>query len=653
MRPGYSRFKAGFFLLLALFCYSIQAQEICNNGIDDDRDGRVDLQDDDCINGIYNLIRNHSFESVGACPDGWSKLHYAAYWLQPHPTAGSTDLYHKCGDCHYKLFGNIQHSPLPPPHGEAFAGFYDTQQYDTYGEYKEYLATCLFKPLRKNRSYRVRFSLGFLKPLQNTTVLPSKSPVNISLFGNPSCNALQYSTGFRRCPMTMQGEWTELKKMEVSGSPGEWVTVEAEIEAPADINGLVIGPSCTPNAHDGQNYYLIDQILLYEKELHHLPQIDRTGDVCADTLVLSGKIDPVSAISTYQWFKGGIALPGETAPQLRITRTHHGEGNYAIRVTNNGTSYLSPEEQVTINDQKFAMPDSVALCGSNQALLRPELNATGTTCPIRYLWQDGSTEPTFKATAPGWHWLETSKNGCRFRDSVFVYSHAAPAVDLGADTVLCPGEQLTLTAGDSTLAYRWQDGSSQTSYAVTKAGLYAVTVSNRHCVSADTIVVQSENRPEVRFLQDSSICEGEEKVLKPYLYGNEFLWNTGSASAELTINMPGVYEVVAKNQCGVTRKALTVVLGNCQFFLPNAFTPNGDGLNDKFGLKEFGFIRQYAISIYNRWGEVVYHSADPSQQWNGLLKGRAAPQGAYVWMVNYTDWLNRKFNRKGTFVLIR
>ena len=114
-----------------------------------------------------------------------------------------------------------------------------------------------------------------------------------------------------------------------------------------------------------------------------------------------------------------------------------------------------------------------------------------------------------------------------------------------------------------------------------------------------------------------------------------------------------MYEVTAKNQCGVVSKSINITKSSCQFFLPDAFTPNGDGLNDRFGLKEHGFIRQYKISIYNRWGEVVYQSTDPAARWNGGFKNSAAPQDAYVWMADYTDWMGRKFTRQGTVVLIR
>lgn len=646
-------FKTGLCLLLLLSCCYSRAQEICNNGIDDDGDGKTDLLDDDCMTGVFNLIQNPSFESLLACPDGWSKLHYALNWMQPHLTAGSTDLYHKCGGCSYPTLGFIQQAPLPALHGNGFAGFYDTRQYDSYGEYKEYLATCVSAPIKQNKTYRLQFYLGFLTPSSNSSATTSQSPVDISFFGNTSCASVQYSNGFRKCPMSMTGGgWMEMKKITVTGNPGTWVKVEAEFLATADINGLVIGPSCTPTQHNGQNYYFIDKILLYEKKLYHLPQIDRKGDICADTMVLTGRIEPEPPVFTCQWYRNGMALPGENGIELKLTRSRYGEGDYSIRYTIGGIYYLSTQEEVKINDGKFYIQDSIALCQS-KVQLSPELYPLHPSCSLTYLWQDGSTDPTYIASAPGWHWFETNKDGCRFRDSVFVFAYPAPLVNLGTDTILCPGAQMTLKAGDNNLTYLWQDSSTGNTYTVNQQGNYYVTASNKYCSTGDTLVVGYARSPEVRFMQDSFLCEHEEKILKPYLYGDEILWNTGSTSREITINTPGVYQVSAKNGCGEISKQITIIKSNCLFFLADVFTPNGDGLNDRFGLKEYGFIRQYAILIYNRWGEVVYQSTNPAGRWNGVYKGKTAPQGVYVWMVAYTDWLGRKISRKGTVILIR
>jgi gliding motility-associated-like protein len=65
-------------------------------------------------------------------------------------------------------------------------------------------------------------------------------------------------------------------------------------------------------------------------------------------------------------------------------------------------------------------------------------------------------------------------------------------------------------------------------------------------------------------------------------------------------------------------------------FIPNAFTPNGDGINDTFGVKGEG-IENFAIRIYNRWGEVVFESDNPKKQWDGTYQGKPVKDGTYVY----------------------
>lgn len=72
------------------------------------------------------------------------------------------------------------------------------------------------------------------------------------------------------------------------------------------------------------------------------------------------------------------------------------------------------------------------------------------------------------------------------------------------------------------------------------------------------------------------------------------------------------------------------VIPPVSIYIPNAFTPNGDGLNDSFGVKGEG-IRDYHLYIYNRWGVMIWESANPHQTWDGIYEGRPAEQGVYVY----------------------
>lgn len=652
-------------LLFMLFtCCSIftGAQEICNNGIDDDGDGDIDLLDVDCRCTVYPMINNPSFEKIWKCPDSYSQLQYADYWYQPSGgDKGSTDLYHSCGDCKYKYNGLINNIPLPPPDGVGFAGFFDIRQWLNRGQYKEHLTTCLDNNLQKNTPYVLEFYLGFLRPL----VVPqgdsyySFSPVDISLFGHPQCSSLPYGqlndTAYKSCPMSTDPQWVELAKISVSGTAGQWVKARAEFACPKNISALVIGPSCQTSPYGAPNewgFYLVDQVLLYKKDQYDIPTITRSGDICSGTLNLSASITPANPSFTYQWYRNSVALPGETNSSLQLTRNHYGPGDYRVRASINQQTYLSPESIVTINDAAFALPDTIALCDNNSILLAPQVAANG-TCTVSYRWQNGSTDSTLMVNTPGIYWLETDKNGCKRRDTTVVTTMKAPVVDLGADTTLCPNTNLLLTAGSSGLQYQWQDNSTSPTYLVTKPGIYHVRVSNGYCTAVDSIKVNAERPPAIAFSADTILCKSEQKLINPQVYGNQFLWSNGGTSPVITVSQPGTYTLQVTNNCGIVKRSVEIVRGNCLFFLPSAFTPNNDGLNDRFGLTFYGFVKKFEFKIFNRWGQLVYASLNPAKRWDGTVRGNTAPPGAYVWTISYTDWTGQKYLEKGVVTLIR
>jgi gliding motility-associated-like protein len=124
------------------------------------------------------------------------------------------------------------------------------------------------------------------------------------------------------------------------------------------------------------------------------------------------------------------------------------------------------------------------------------------------------------------------------------------------------------------------------------------------------------------------------------------------------INKRGRYFIRATNQFGCS--AIKGVNANIIpppepiVYIPNAFTPNGDGLNDLLTVKLIGETSITQLRVYNRWGQLVYDDPDLSHQWNGKLKGIDLPAGVYVWTISGMDTYNKKpFARKGMITLIK
>ena len=89
--------------------------------------------------------------------------------------------------------------------------------------------------------------------------------------------------------------------------------------------------------------------------------------------------------------------------------------------------------------------------------------------------------------------------------------------------------------------------------------------------------------------------------------------------------------------------------------MPNAFTPNGDGIDDIFRIPpQVAPATIKSFSVFNRWGQKIFYTENGGKGWDGTLNGQMQPEGSYVWMIQYTDAVTNKFETaSGTVILIR
>jgi gliding motility-associated-like protein len=102
------------------------------------------------------------------------------------------------------------------------------------------------------------------------------------------------------------------------------------------------------------------------------------------------------------------------------------------------------------------------------------------------------------------------------------------------------------------------------------------------------------------------------------------------------------------------RDSITIkVYKFADIFVPTAFTPNGDGKNEVLKAQPIGIKQFVRFSVYNRWGQLVFTTADHSKGWNGKISGVLQPAAVFVWIASAIDFKGRPIERKGTTVLIR
>lgn len=361
----------------------------------------------------------------------------------------------------------------------------------------------------------------------------------------------------------------------------------------------------------------------------------------ADTSFCEGQsmiLDAGDGFDTYEW------NTGSHSKSITVNQA----GNYSLKVSSNECFAFDTLNVHVYPLPVFSLGNDTALCDGKQLRLSFNLSKAS------YAWSNGSKLNSITITEAGQYWLQVSQDGCSFRDSLNVSYNPSPVVMLGNDTTICQGRILVLNALNPNANYQWQDGSSGPSLSVTKADKYWVAVALDHCIASDTIFVKTKPAPYFTLGKDSSLCSGQEYLLTPSINTTaSLLWQNGSSAPSFLIRDAGVYSLTASNECGSYADSVTITSGICNIIMPNAFSPNNDGLNDLFRVKYPFPAKEFHFMVYNRWGEKIFETNNMSEGWDGRWKGELSPSGVYVWVIGFRDSDERIQNLKGTVTLLR
>jgi gliding motility-associated-like protein len=306
--------------------------------------------------------------------------------------------------------------------------------------------------------------------------------------------------------------------------------------------------------------------------------------------------------------------------------------------------------ELTIGAIKLDLGRDTFFCAGSSHIIRAKTDANA------FRWQDGSTSSTYTATQPGLYWVDAVNTtfGCSVRDSIRLMAITAPVVELGDAITLCSGTDTVLNAENEGADYLWSDGSNSQKFLVNKAGKVWVQVKKDGCLSSDTVLVKQLEAPDFSLGGDQFLCPGQELTLSVGVGDASYRWHDQSTGSTIVVRNPGVYFVDVSNRCGVARDSIVVSQGACTVYIPSAFTPDNNGLNDVFLAKGTGNVVLFHMAIYDRWGGVLFATDDKNKGWNGSSNGVMVPIGTYVYVVKYREqnsdmekWL------KGTVSVIR
>jgi gliding motility-associated-like protein len=227
--------------------------------------------------------------------------------------------------------------------------------------------------------------------------------------------------------------------------------------------------------------------------------------------------------------------------------------------------------------------------------------------------------------------------------------------DLGPDRKLCINILAIITPGIFN-SYLWQDNSTQPTYAVNRAGKYWVTVTDAsNCSATDTLTILSIDTIPQNFLPDNQeLCYGNILRLAVPNYSS-YLWSTGSTAGFIDISTLGTYYLTVQdfNSCTGT-DSITIQRKNCIYMgIPNAFTPDGNSINDVFKPTISQSIKDYHMIVFNRNGQTVFETRDYRKGWDGTFKGKKQPSASYVYLIKYTNIFGYETVENGAVLLIR
>jgi len=237
-------------------------------------------------------------------------------------------------------------------------------------------------------------------------------------------------------------------------------------------------------------------------------------------------------------------------------------------------------------------------------------------------------------------------------------------VNLGNDTMICRLDSLLLNAEHPNAdSYYWHNASTKTTYTVYREEGKFWVIIEAHCNKVkDSINIDFLTNLHLNLGKDLAFCEGDViyRTLNATTYGaSSYLWQDGSISPMYVIADTGIYRVTVSNACISVSDSIKVGIKDCgilEMWIPNAFTPNGDGINDIFKseINDSEYLVEYEMAIYSRFGNLIFITQDYLTGWNGKdHKGKDCSEGVYTAIFRYKDYKGKYFIKQASVTLLR
>ena len=311
--------------------------------------------------------------------------------------------------------------------------------------------------------------------------------------------------------------------------------------------------------------------------------------------------------------------------------------------------------------------DTFRVCQGERLTLvaRESINETYQWNPVQDLENPTSRTPSLRADRDRFFTVSyRDKCFALRRDSVYVRVQTPPKLSLGGDRQVCEDKPIelvpTLTPAVTRTSYRWSTGDSTRRLTPRQSGRYAVKVRADACQLTDSVTVTIHPLPILEKLSELECLRDQPLTLDARASGPglRYQWLPGgSVSPSILASTAGRYEVRIQTDFGCAAQRSFTLRDDCPplIFMPDVFSPNNDGLNDQLEWKAIDDLDS-RLTVYNRWGEVLFATENSQQRWDGTYQGLPCPTADYAYRLDFR--LRRKpdsewFVKRGKVVLMR
>lgn len=400
----------------------------------------------------------------------------------------------------------------------------------------------------------------------------------------------------------------------------------------------------------------------YVDTFHLSSAVPQTMFLPKDTNVCSGlplNIAPNITMATYQWSTGA------TAHSISVNQT----GRYILTATDTcGTQRDTIDVYYPL---KLQLPKDTNICNGGAITISANHNFPA------YSWSTGATTKSITVTQTGGYVLTVTDVCGPQKDTMQVAVRAPVPLPVTKDTMICQGVAAPklAVAGDSIRWYVPPSGAGSFTQPVISTGTigrqsFEVTQTSGGCESDKaTLNLDVMSRPDVFLGNDTTLCDSIALLLGPVVGpGTSIRWSSGETFSPIVVRTTGIYRLTLTNACGGASDDRYVRYVDCDtgrvtgpglqddcLFIPNAFTPNSDGRNDRFRIISVCPLQRFRLMIVNRLGQVVYETSSLTDSWDGTFKGSPAAMDTYFFRLEYlkANTGNVPDQLKGDFMLVR